>query len=69
MNVQTSKTHTEMTREEAAEALMRLRAWAQSASVTEIAELDPAVARLLPDQPLANYPDLSRQYPEEFDAT
>ena len=69
MNVQTSKTHTEMTREEAAEALMRLRAWAQTASVTEIAELDPAVARLLPDQPLANYPDLSRQYPEEFDAT
>ncbi len=53
-------------RKEAAEALERLRDWATKATPTEIAELDPAIARLLPDQPLANYPDLSRRYPEDF---
>lgn len=53
-------------RKDAAEALERLRDWAAKATPTEIAELDPAIARLLPDQPLANYPDLSRRYPEDF---
>ncbi|MCA0872060.1 GTP cyclohydrolase FolE2 [Seohaeicola saemankumensis] len=53
-------------RDEADAALKLLRAWAQSASETEIATLDPAIARLLPDRAVANYPDLSRSYPEEF---
>ena len=53
-------------REEAGAALELLRRWASRASPAEIAALDPAVARLLPDQPLANYPEFSRRYPEDF---
>ena len=67
MNVQMSDKTDEQARREAEEALERLRAWAMRATATEIAELDPAIARLLPDQPLANYPDLSREYPEDFE--
>jgi len=51
--------------EDAAEALKVLRRWAAQASVTEIARLDPAIARLLPGQ-AADYPALSRAYPEDF---
>lgn len=53
-------------REEAQAALATLRSWAAAASPTDVAELDPAIARLLPDAPLPNYPDLSRQYPDGF---
>lgn len=53
-------------RDEAEKALVVLRNWASTATAAEIAQLDPAIARLLPDQPLANYPPLSRQYPEDF---
>jgi GTP cyclohydrolase I len=53
-------------RDEAAIALDVLRKWAGSATPTEIAQLDPAVARLLPGREVSNYPDLSRNYPEEF---
>ncbi|MGX9351781.1 GTP cyclohydrolase FolE2 [Shimia sp. W99] len=67
MNMQTPKGSDSLSRDDAREALERLRAWAAQATVTEIAELDPAVARLLPDQPLSNYPDLSRDYPEDFE--
>ena len=66
MNVQMSDKTDDQARQEAVEALARLRAWAAAATPTEIAELDPAIARLLPDQPLPNYPDLSRDYPEDF---
>lgn len=69
MNIQPQKGNDTPTREEAQDALSRLRAWAQNATVTEIAELDPAVARLLPDQPLANYPDLVRGYDPSFEVT
>lgn len=55
-------------RAEAKEALEILRRWAAGASATEIATLDPVIARLLPGQELGNYPDLSRSYPEDFDA-
>jgi len=51
--------------EDAAKALKVLRRWAAQASVTEIARLDPAIARLLPGQ-AADYPALSRAYPEDF---
>uniref|UniRef100_UPI0035ADB7A0 GTP cyclohydrolase FolE2 n=1 Tax=Paenirhodobacter enshiensis TaxID=1105367 RepID=UPI0035ADB7A0 len=49
-------------------ALATLRAWAESADPTEVARLDPAIARLLPGHELANYPDLSRRYDPEFRA-
>ncbi|RME14305.1 MAG: GTP cyclohydrolase I FolE2 [Alphaproteobacteria bacterium] len=51
---------------EARRALETLRAWAASADPTEVARLDPAIARLLPGRDVANYPDLSRHYPEDF---
>lgn len=51
---------------EAAEALDVLRQWAAGATETEIAQLDPAIARLLPGREVQNYPDLSRNYPEDF---
>lgn len=67
--MQTPKAQDDITREDAAAALEKLRAWAAGASVTEIAELDPAVARLLPDQPKANYPALTRSYEADFEIT
>ncbi|WP_284163622.1 GTP cyclohydrolase FolE2 [Frigidibacter sp. SD6-1] len=56
----------EPNRAEAEEALEVLRAWAAKADPTEVARLDPAIARLLPGREVGNYPDLSRTYPEEF---
>ncbi len=53
-------------RQEAAAALDVLREWAGSASATEIAELEPALSRLLPGQEVSNYPALARAYPEDF---
>ncbi len=47
-------------------ALETLRAWAEQADPAEVAGLDPAIARLLPDAPLPNYPDLNRTYPADF---
>ncbi len=52
--------------EDAREALEVLRAWARSADPSEVARLDPAIARLLPERALSNYPDLSRVYPSDF---
>ena len=50
-------------------ALKVLRDWAGQATLTEIAELDPAIARLLPEAgDFANYPALRRAYPEDFAA-
>ncbi|WP_370229023.1 GTP cyclohydrolase FolE2 [Cognatishimia sp.] len=66
MNMHPSKSKSELSRDEAKEALQKLRAWAKDASPTEIAELEPAIARLLPGQEVANYPELSREYPEDF---
>ena len=53
-------------RRDAEDALATLRAWALSATPEEVADLDPAVARLLPGREVANYPDLSRAYPDAF---
>jgi GTP cyclohydrolase I len=50
---------------DAAAALDLLRIWARGASSPEIAALDPAIARLLPDQAPSAYPDLSRVYPQD----
>ena len=56
-------------RDAAKEALSVLRDWARMATPEEVADLDPSIARLLPDTALSNYPALSRAYPEEFDVT
>ncbi len=69
MNIQTHNGNEDITRDDAQAALETLRDWARTASVTEIAELNPMVAKLLPDQPLGNYPDLVRSYPDGFEAT
>lgn len=53
-------------RNEAAEALALLKRWAANADPVEVAQLDPAIARLLPGREVGNYPDLSRTYPEDF---
>ncbi len=66
MNKLTPEIEAAPDREDAKDALEKLRAWAQNASAVEIAELDPAVARLLPSGEVANYPALARAYPEEF---
>jgi len=55
-------------RADAEEALRLLRRWAEHADPTEVARLDPAIARLLPGREVGNYPDLSRVYPEGFQA-
>ncbi|MEL6411527.1 MAG: GTP cyclohydrolase FolE2 [Pseudomonadota bacterium] len=67
MNIHTADMKQVQQRAEAEEALQRLRAWAQSASEEEIADLDPAIARLLPEREVSNYPDLKRDYPENFE--
>ncbi|MCU4653830.1 GTP cyclohydrolase FolE2 [Roseibacterium sp. SDUM158016] len=53
------------TREDAAEALRLLRDWADSAQPEDLAELDPAVSRLLGK---TAYPEFSRSYPHGFRA-
>ena len=52
--------------DEAKAALEVLRAWAEQASEAEIAQLDPAIARLLPERAVGNYPDLNRTYDPDF---
>lgn len=66
MNIQSPKQTDDLSREEAEKALRVLQSWAKKASATEVAELHPAVSRLLPGQEVSNYPALARAYPEEF---
>ena len=53
---------------EAQAALDTLRRWARKASVSDIMELDPSVARLVPQETAVDYPAFSREYPEGFRA-
>ena len=53
-------------RETAETALETLRAWASTATPEEVAALDPAIARLLPERAVSNYPDLKRRYDADF---
>ncbi len=69
MNIHASDLSREPTREEAARALDTLKRWAGAAPQAEIDALDPAVARLAPDARGAEYPDLSRVYPQGFTVT
>ncbi|MGR3519875.1 MAG: GTP cyclohydrolase FolE2, partial [Roseovarius sp.] len=68
MNVHPSDMSPTPDRDEAKTALARLRQWALSATPEEVADLDPAIARLLPGDEVTNYPTLSRDYPEGFAA-
>ncbi|OOY21424.1 GTP cyclohydrolase [Thioclava sp. DLFJ5-1] len=54
--------------DDARAALEVLRAWAAKADPVEVAQLDPAIARLLPGHEVSNYPDLSRDYDATFEA-
>ena len=69
MNIHPSELTPTPDRDAAEEALSLLRDWAMSASPEEVADLDPAIARLLPSRELSNYPALSRAYPEGFEVT
>ncbi|MEH6835579.1 MULTISPECIES: GTP cyclohydrolase FolE2 [Falsihalocynthiibacter] len=64
MNTDMQKTL--LSRDQAKAALETLREWAAHVSPVEVAELDPAIGRLLPERALENYPALARAYPEEF---
>lgn len=66
MNTHPTDLTLSLDRQDAAEALAVLRRWAMAATPEEVAALDPAIARLLPDQALSNYPALNRNYPEDF---
>ncbi len=66
MNVHVSEMETAPDRKEAEMALARLRRWIEDASEEEIAALDPAVLRLLPGHD--GYPELARDYPDDFRA-
>jgi len=66
MNIHTRELSDMPDREDAKAALERLRAWAERATPEEVADLDPAIARLLPARGPANYPDLSRDYDADF---
>ena len=66
MNVHTPEFDAIPDRDEAEAALNVRRRWAETASTTDIIELDPSVARLVPGGDMANYPSFERRYPESF---
>ncbi|MEC8040035.1 MAG: GTP cyclohydrolase FolE2 [Pseudomonadota bacterium] len=63
MNVHTSEIDRVMQADEARDALARLRAWAETASDAELKEVDAGLLALLRG---GQYPELSREYPEDF---
>ena len=65
MNIHTPEFNSIPERDEAEAALLVLRKWAQSASATEIHDLDPSVARLVPGL-RSDYPAFERDYPSDF---
>ena len=67
MNIQSGKARPAPERAAAEAALETLKTWAETATPTEIADLHPNIARLLPGHELGNYPALMRAYPEEFE--
>ena len=54
MNIPTPDLSEAPDRHAAEEALAVLRQWAEAADPTEVAQLDPAVARLLPGREVGN---------------
>jgi GTP cyclohydrolase I len=69
MNMHPSEMNPTPDRDPAQAALEVLRDWARTASPEEVADLDPAIARLLPGGEMSNYPALSRAYAEGFEVT
>ncbi|MBV1902061.1 MAG: GTP cyclohydrolase I FolE2 [Marinosulfonomonas sp.] len=67
MNIHSTDAKNQPDADEAKAALAVLKAWAAAATATEVAELNPQIARLLPGQEVSNYPALARAYPEEFE--
>ena len=67
MDIQSTETERRPDKRTAEYALETLRNWAETASEVEVATLDPAIAGLL-GRPAADYPDLSRTYPDAFEA-
>ncbi|MEM1232776.1 MAG: GTP cyclohydrolase FolE2 [Pseudomonadota bacterium] len=65
MNVHSTDITRDPSRAEAEAALALLRRWAGNASDTEVADLDPQVARLMPGA-VPDYPALARAYPDAF---
>lgn len=68
MNIHSRDPDREPTRREAEAALRLLRRWAGEVTPEEVATLDPAVSRLLPEAAVSNYPALSRSYDPDFKA-
>ncbi len=66
MNLHSKDLERDPTRSEAEAALALLRRWASDVTPEEVATLDPIVSRLIPGQPLPNYPAMARAYPEDF---
>jgi len=66
MNMHASDNTDDAALGEARAALRTLREWAKTVTAIEVAQLDPAIARLLPENEVSNYPALARAYPEEF---
>ena len=66
MNIHTPDITAIPERDDAEAALDVLRRWAKTAATTEILELDPSVARLVPGGDAVNYPSFARSYPDEF---
>ncbi|MEP4199080.1 MAG: GTP cyclohydrolase FolE2 [Aliishimia sp.] len=66
MNIHTPELTTIPERDEAEAALEVLKRWASSASTSDIFELDPSVAGLVPNAEGVDYPSFSREYPDGF---
>ncbi|MFL4471896.1 GTP cyclohydrolase FolE2 [Tateyamaria armeniaca] len=66
MNIHTPDITAIPERDEAEAALNVLRRWAKSATATDILELDPSVARLVPGSDAVDYPSFERDYPTDF---
>lgn len=64
MNIHTPEIDRQPSRDEAEAALAVLKRWADKASDSEIAYLEPAVAQLVPG--VGAYPAFNREYPNEF---
>ena len=66
MNIHSPKSQPIPKRNDAKEALNVLRLWTQSATPTEILELDPSIVNLMPGSDASGQPALSREYPTDF---
>ena len=66
MNIHSTSMKTDPDRAEAEAALNVLRTWARAASVSEVVELDPSLAKLVPGMAVVDYPALSRDFPDDF---